>query len=217
MVSKEPRTGNKPRSNIPEERKAGVMGKIVASDPKVPRTSQWRIRMRRLPFGLIPRTLPDGELSHSRVPSLIQTYFVTHTVDVVFLRDEERLLYEEMLRLHGLGTYTDDQIMAIVRWGKQRGHILGVGRVLTGRGRDVLLSPEPRCMHTVDVDELKRTNKQLKKQMDMIMKLVRCDDKMFQLLTQLQSQHEVGSGNGSGASEDDESSDDEDADEDEDS
>ncbi|GKG31414.1 hypothetical protein Tco_0423902 [Tanacetum coccineum] len=29
-----------------------------ASDADVPRTSQWQIGMRRLPFGLIPRTLP---------------------------------------------------------------------------------------------------------------------------------------------------------------
>ncbi|GJV49561.1 hypothetical protein Tco_1439773 [Tanacetum coccineum] len=43
---------------------------------------------------------------------------------------------EEMLRLHGLGSntetgvpYTEDEIMAIVRGGKQRGHIPGVGRL----------------------------------------------------------------------------------------
>ncbi|GJY40937.1 hypothetical protein Tco_0428207 [Tanacetum coccineum] len=82
-------------------------------------------------------------------PSLIQTYFDTHTVSGVFLRDEERLLYE-MLRLQGLGTYTDDQIMAIVRRGKQRGHNPGVGKVLAGRSRDVLMSLEPRCTYTAD-------------------------------------------------------------------
>ncbi|GJZ64313.1 hypothetical protein Tco_0620734 [Tanacetum coccineum] len=109
-------------------------------------------------------------------PSLIQTYFDTNTVNGVFLRNEEQLLYEEMLRLQGLGTYTNDQIMAIVRRGKQRGHILGVSRVLAGRGRDILVSPKPRCTHTVDVDELKRTNKQLNKQMDMIMKCRGGDD-----------------------------------------
>ncbi|GJV67451.1 hypothetical protein Tco_1482960 [Tanacetum coccineum] len=193
---------------IEAERKARVLGKIS-------------IGMRSLPFGLIPITLPGvlkmlktgqrarsysgrdpGHLLSSEIcssetreyPSLIQTYYDTHTVDSVFLRDEERLLYEERLRLHGLGSntstavsYTDDQIMAIVRQGKQRGHIPDVGRVLEGRGRDVLMSPEPRSMHTADVDELKRTNKQLKKHMDMIMKVVRSDDKMSQLLTQLQS------------------------------
>nr|GEZ98725.1 hypothetical protein [Tanacetum cinerariifolium] len=154
--------------------------------------------------------------------SLIQTYFNTHTVNGVFLRDEEQLLYKEMVRLQGLGfnmsmgvPYTDDQIMAIFCQSKQRGHILGVGRVLAGRGRDILMSPEPRCTHTADVDELKRTNKQLKKQMDMIMKVVRSDDKMSQLLTQLQSQHEVGSGSGSSGGGNDEPDDDEDADEDE--
>ncbi|GKD53406.1 hypothetical protein Tco_1286793 [Tanacetum coccineum] len=69
-------------------------------------------------------------------PSLIQTYFDTHTVDGVFLRDEERLL-------------------------------------------------------------------------------LRSDDKMSQLLTQLQSQHKVGSGSGSGGGGDDEPGDDEDAGEEE--
>ncbi|GKD61222.1 hypothetical protein Tco_1298731, partial [Tanacetum coccineum] len=66
---------------------------------------------------------------------------------------------------------------------------------------------------TADVDELKRTNKQLKKQMDMIMKVVRRDDKMSQLLMQLQSQYDVGSGSGSGGGGDDEPGDDEDAEE----
>ncbi|GJV20926.1 RNA-directed DNA polymerase, eukaryota [Tanacetum coccineum] len=48
-----------------------------------------------------------------------------------------KLIYDEMLRLQGLGSntetgvpYIEDEIMAIVRGGKQRGHIPGVGRVL---------------------------------------------------------------------------------------
>ncbi|GKA03679.1 hypothetical protein Tco_0676460 [Tanacetum coccineum] len=70
---------------------------------------------------------------------------------------------EEMLRLQGLGPntptgvpYTDDEIMAIVRRGKQRGNLPGLGRVLAGQGKDVL---EPRFTHTADVDELKRTTR----------------------------------------------------------
>ncbi|GJW10261.1 hypothetical protein Tco_1576088 [Tanacetum coccineum] len=148
-----------------------------ASDPDAPRTSPQQIRICILPFGLILRTLPEplkmletrqraqsyagrdpGHLLSSEIcnsetreyPSQIQTYFDTHTVDGVFLRDEERLLYEKMLRLKDLGPntptgvpYTDDEIMAIVRQGKQRGHILGVGRILTGQGRDILTIPEP--------------------------------------------------------------------------
>ncbi|GKF73619.1 hypothetical protein Tco_0219951, partial [Tanacetum coccineum] len=68
-------------------------------------------------------------------PSLIQTYFDTHTVDGVFLQNEERLLY-----------------------------------------------------------------------------VVRSDDKMYQLLTQLQLQHVVGSSSGSGRGGDDEPTEDEDED-----
>ncbi|GKC53828.1 hypothetical protein Tco_1076573 [Tanacetum coccineum] len=167
------------------------------SDPDVPRTSRQKIGMRRSGFGLIQRTwsgvlkmlktgqrarsYATGDLEHllpseigssatQEYPSLIQTFFDTHTVGGVFLRDEDRRLYEEMLRLQGLGTYTDDQIMAMVREGKQRGHIPGVGRVLAGRGKDVLDVPVPRCNHTSDVNELKRSNKQLQKQIDMITK-----------------------------------------------
>ncbi|GJT57079.1 hypothetical protein Tco_0992133 [Tanacetum coccineum] len=95
-------------------------------------------------------------------PSLIQTFFDTHTVGGVFLRDEDRRLYEEMQRLQALGEYIDDQIMVMVRKGKHYGHIPSVGRGLAGRGKDVINVPEPRCKHTSDVDEIKRTNKQLK-------------------------------------------------------
>ncbi|GJW39718.1 hypothetical protein Tco_0065563 [Tanacetum coccineum] len=51
--------------------------------------------------------------------------------------------------------------------------------------------------------------------MDMIMKVMRSDDKMSQLLTQLQSQHKVGSGSKNDVGEDDEPSDDEDTGEEE--
>ncbi|GJU81701.1 RNA-directed DNA polymerase, eukaryota [Tanacetum coccineum] len=156
-------------------------------------------------------------------PSLIQTFFVTHTVGGVFLRDEDRALYEEMLRLQGLGyntetgvPYTEDEIMAIVRKGKQWGHLPGVGRVLPGQGTDVLSPPPPRCTHNpADVEKLKKSNKRLTKQVNMIMKLFRSDDKFSQMLTQLESSPEFGSASGSGGCGDDESGDDEDSGEDE--
>nr|GEW23125.1 hypothetical protein [Tanacetum cinerariifolium] len=76
------------------------------------------------------------------------TFFQKHTVGGVFLRDEDRALYEEMLRLQGLGSntetgvpYTEDEIMAIVRKGKQRGNLLSVGMVLPGHGTYVLSPP----------------------------------------------------------------------------
>ncbi|GKD38220.1 hypothetical protein Tco_1258427, partial [Tanacetum coccineum] len=99
-----------------------------------------------------------GSNTETGVPN---TFFVTHIVGGVFVRDKDRALYEDMLRLQGLSTYTHDQIMAMVRGGKQRGHIPGVGRVLAGRGKDVLDVPMPRCNHTFNVNELKRSNKQL--------------------------------------------------------
>ncbi|GJU89915.1 hypothetical protein Tco_1302338 [Tanacetum coccineum] len=77
---------------------------------------------------------------------------------------------EAMLRLRDLGPntptgvpYTEDQIMAMVRKGKQRGHIYGVGKVLSGQGRDVISINEPRCTHSANVDEVKAENKKLRK------------------------------------------------------
>ncbi|GKC91264.1 retrotransposon protein, putative, ty3-gypsy subclass [Tanacetum coccineum] len=59
-------------------------------------------------------------------PSLILTFFVTHTVNGVFTRDEDRAIYDEMLRLQRLGSntktgvpYTEEEIMAIVRKAKR--------------------------------------------------------------------------------------------------
>nr|GEW80006.1 hypothetical protein [Tanacetum cinerariifolium] len=68
-------------------------------------------------------------------PSLIHTFFLTHTVGGVFLNPEDKALYDEMLRLQGLGSntpsgvpYTDVEIMVIVRGGKQQGiHSCGSG------------------------------------------------------------------------------------------
>nr|GEU37084.1 hypothetical protein [Tanacetum cinerariifolium] len=100
-------------------------------------------------------------------PSLIHTFFVTHTVIGVFTRDEDRAIYEEMLRLQALGSntpsgvpYTEEDINALARKGKQRGNLPGVGRVLTGQATDVLIPPPPpppQCTHNSgDVEKLKK-------------------------------------------------------------
>ncbi|GKG02520.1 hypothetical protein Tco_0310156 [Tanacetum coccineum] len=98
-----------------------------------------------------------------------------------------------MLRLQGLGSntetgipYTEDEIMAIVRGGKQRGHIPGVGRVLPGQG--TVIPPPPLCTHSSDVVKLKKRENVLTRQ--------------------------IGGGSGSGGRGDDEQGDDEDDDED---
>ncbi|GKD90577.1 hypothetical protein Tco_1366084, partial [Tanacetum coccineum] len=135
---------------------SNLLGEIVREFPM--HYPSWRNIEPERKAGVIGNIRDNGELRDSRVPVLIQTYFDTHTVDDVFLRDEERLLY--MLRLKDLGPntpsgvpYTDDEIMAMVHRGKQWGHIPGVDRVLAGQGRDVLAIPEPRCTHTAYVDE----------------------------------------------------------------
>ncbi|GJQ92844.1 hypothetical protein Tco_0003983 [Tanacetum coccineum] len=113
-------------------------------------------------FGMIPGTLPEplkinktGQRARSYLdrdpgrllafemrwqisgtqeyPSLIDTFFVAHTVNGEFLQDEDDVIYEEMRRLEATGTYTDDEINRLARRGKQRGHIPGVGRVLLVR------------------------------------------------------------------------------------
>ncbi|GJW46055.1 RNA-directed DNA polymerase, eukaryota [Tanacetum coccineum] len=154
-------------------------------------------------------------------PSLIHTFFLTHTVGGVFLNAADKALYDDMLRLQGLGyntpsdvPYTEDEIMAIVHRGKQRGHIPGVGRVLPGQG--TVIPPSPSCTHSSDVAMLKKREKVLTKKLNMFMKLFRSDDKFSQMLTQLESQPEYGGGSGSGGCGDDEPGDDEDGGEDED-
>ncbi|GKA52932.1 hypothetical protein Tco_0746247 [Tanacetum coccineum] len=79
-----------------------------------------------------------------------------------------------MLRLQGLGSntptgvpYTEDEIMAIVRGGKQRGHIPGVGRVLPGQG--TVIPPPSQSTHSTDIARLKKREKQLTKQVNMFM------------------------------------------------
>ncbi|GKB87365.1 hypothetical protein Tco_0959637, partial [Tanacetum coccineum] len=59
-----------------------------------------------------------------------------------------------MLRLQALCSntpsgvpYTEEEINALARKGKQRGHLLGVGRVLPGRATYVLSPPPPQCTH----------------------------------------------------------------------
>ncbi|GKA01651.1 hypothetical protein Tco_0674316 [Tanacetum coccineum] len=153
-------------------------------------------------------------------PSLIHTFFLTHTVGGVFLNPADKALYDEMLRLQGLGSntssgvpYTEDEIMAIVHRGKQRGHIPGVGRVLPGQG--TVIPPSPLCTYSSDVATLKKREKLLTKKMNMFMKLFKSDDKFSQMLTQLESQLEYGGGSGSGGCGDDEPGDDEDGGEDE--
>nr|GEU95210.1 hypothetical protein [Tanacetum cinerariifolium] len=68
-----------------------------------------------------------GNRATREYPSLIHTFYVTHTVNGIFTRDEDRAIYE-MLRLQALGSntpsgvpYTEEEINALAQKGKQRG------------------------------------------------------------------------------------------------
>nr|GEW41141.1 hypothetical protein [Tanacetum cinerariifolium] len=120
-----------------------------------------------------------------------------------------------MLRLQGLGSntptgvpYTEEEIMAIVHGGKQRGHIPGVGRVLSGQG--TVIPPPSQSTHSADIVRLKKRERLLSKKVNMFMRLFRSDDRVSHMLTQLESQPEYGGGSGSGGCGDDEPGDDED-------
>ncbi|GKB70487.1 hypothetical protein Tco_0931899, partial [Tanacetum coccineum] len=109
---------------------------------------------------------------------------------------------EEILRLQALGSntetgvpYTEEEIMAIVRKGKQRGHFPGVGRVLPGRSTDGCPPPSQSTVDPADVKKLKKSNKSLTKQFE--------------------SSPEFGGASGSGGCRDDEPGGDEDSGEDE--
>nr|GFB95663.1 F-box domain, leucine-rich repeat domain, L domain-like protein [Tanacetum cinerariifolium] len=119
-------------------------------------------------------------------PSLIDTFFVAHTVNREFLRDEDRCIYEsfeEMRRLEAMGTYTDDEINRLARGGKQRGHIAGVGRVLPARATTIPSTPAHDS-----------TLNSLHKKVDFIMSIFKSDSKYSDMFSQFESGGASGSG-----------------------
>nr|GEZ38288.1 F-box domain, leucine-rich repeat domain, L domain-like protein [Tanacetum cinerariifolium] len=137
-------------------------------------------------------------------PLLIDTFFVTHTVNGVFTRDEDRLIYEDMRRLEATSTYTDDEINRLARKGKQRGHIPGVGRILPARVTACPSRPAPESKLKI-----------LHKKMYFMMRLFKSDSKYSNAFSQFESAGASGSGGSSGCGDDEESADDQE-DEDED-
>ncbi|GJW87043.1 hypothetical protein Tco_0162383, partial [Tanacetum coccineum] len=132
-------------------------------------------------------------------PSLIDTFWRTHTVDGVFPKDEDRRIYEEMKRLEATGEYTEDEINALARGGKLRGHIPGVGRVLPSRA-----TSRPSMSAPVD-----KSLKSMHRKVDFMMSLFRSDNKYADMFKEFESGGASGSG---GCGDDEESGDDEDDD-----
>ncbi|GJX88616.1 DIE2/ALG10 family protein [Tanacetum coccineum] len=126
-------------------------------------------------------------------PSLIDTFWRTHTVDGVFPKDEDRRIYEEMKRLEATGEYTEDEINALARGGKLRGHIPGVGRVLPSRATSRPSMPAPD-----------KSLKSMHRKVDFMMSLFRSDSKYSDMFKEFES----GGASGSGECGDDEENDD---------
>ncbi|GJX36881.1 hypothetical protein Tco_0248438 [Tanacetum coccineum] len=109
----------------------GSRGTLTEPAQNSAKPARARSYLDRNPIACSPSRLMSS--ATQEYPSLIDTFFVAHTVNGEFLQDEDRRIYEEMRRLEATGTYTDDEINRLARRGKQRGHIPGVGRVLPAR------------------------------------------------------------------------------------
>nr|GEU97552.1 F-box domain, leucine-rich repeat domain, L domain-like protein [Tanacetum cinerariifolium] len=123
---------------VPKERKAALITDIGTPRPgltmsrrsggNVLRTLRLASGISILSFGMIPGTLPEPlKIGQNRAKSTVISRQESRSL--ARLRDE----MEEMRRLEAMGTYTDDKINLLDRGGNQRGHIAGVGRVLSAR------------------------------------------------------------------------------------
>ncbi|GKD18362.1 hypothetical protein Tco_1207520 [Tanacetum coccineum] len=175
--------------------------KIRRAHPEAITAEEARSYLDRDPGRLLAFEIRWQSSATQEYPSLIDTFFVAHTVNGEFLQDEDRRIYEEMRRLEATGTYTDDEINRLARRGKQRGHIPGVGRVLPARATAGPSTPASES-----------TLNSLHKKVDFMMSLFKSDSKYSDMFSQFES----GGANGSSGCEDDEESVDDQEDEDKD-
>ncbi|GJU88079.1 hypothetical protein Tco_1300502 [Tanacetum coccineum] len=110
-------------------------------------------------------------------PSLILTFYNTYTYEGVWVQYEARIQYE-MLRLRDLGAntpsgvpYTKEQILALVRKGKQRGHIPEINETLASRDKKI--------------KEAKDEAKQKRQELNLLRRVVASDDRISQMLRKL--------------------------------
>ncbi|GJX60510.1 glutathione reductase, cytosolic [Tanacetum coccineum] len=112
-------------------------------------------------------------------PSEIDTFYRLHTVNGVFQDPEALRMYDRMRELEATGEHTTAEINAMVRGGKLRGHIPGVGPVLPGYVRS-------RLSYSAPVD---RSN-----DVDFMMSLMRSDDRFADAFARYDSGGASGSG-----------------------
>nr|GEW00148.1 hypothetical protein [Tanacetum cinerariifolium] len=96
----------------------------------------WRQMLPEQKAGVVAKIGTESSTTRE-YPSLIHTFFLTHTVGGIFLNLEDKALYDEMLRLRGLGSNTP---------------------------RGTVILPPPPCTHTSDVVKLKKSEKRLTRQ-----------------------------------------------------
>ena len=88
-----------------------------------------------------------------------------------------------MRRLEATGEYTEDEINALARKGKLRGHIPGVGRVLSSRATSRPSMPAPE-----------KSFKSMEKKIEFMMGVFRKDDRYADVFKQFESGGASGSG-----------------------
>ena len=109
--------------------------------------------------------------------------------------------------------YTEEEILAMVLKGKQRGYIAGRGRVVPGIGKTRLSSAPSGSYTTPEIDkmfaekdkkikEVEEEAKQTKAQLKAIMNVMKGSPELWsQLMSQMPSETEVGSGSGTAVGE----------------
>ncbi|GJU27268.1 reverse transcriptase domain-containing protein [Tanacetum coccineum] len=156
-------------------------------------------------------------------PSLISTFYDTHTYDSVWAHEEAWIQYEEIIRLRDLGAdtptgvpYIEEHILAMVRKGKQRWHIPRIGRKVVGKGKTLIFDDQPRGTYTDDeIDDMLASRDNVVKEYKEEAKRQRRE---IDLLRRSEIDGGIGTrgGGGSGGGGDDQSGGDEDADMDDD-
>ncbi|GKD15604.1 hypothetical protein Tco_1200011 [Tanacetum coccineum] len=114
-----------------------------------------------------PSHISEMESSATRdYPSLIHTFFLTHTVNGVFLNPEDKALYEDA-EAQGLGSNTNTDMCTV--------H-----------------STSPPCNALLLMSLSSKERNVLTRQGEPFHESIRSDDKLPQMLTQLESQPEIG-------------------------
>ncbi|GJU09894.1 hypothetical protein Tco_1132290 [Tanacetum coccineum] len=181
-----------------------VVGKLVREFPM--HYPSWYLIEDAKKVHIRGRLMMQTDENHE-YPSLISSFYDLHTHEGVWVQEDARLQYEEMIKLPDLGAYTpigvpyvEERILSMFIKGKQRGHIPRRGRQVAGRGKTLIVGSQPRGTYSqLDIDDmlaeidqaLAAANTQVKAQrreLDELKSVLRSDPRMVELLSQLGSE-----------------------------